>query len=86
MKDRDDAWNRVEELAMKHPNFNTKTNNKPFMNSISTNPFLTDSGSFLYSKSPPIINNSPPNDDIENKQNTALCMDKIETKTNEVSC
>lgn len=71
LKDRDEAWNRVEALATKHPQYNLamrRINN-------STNPFIT----------PPNVDGSPPDEENEIDQNSALTLEKIEAKANEVS-
>lgn len=54
LKDRDEAWTRVESLAMRHPSYGSKggvPNNNPFITSQNDN-------------------NSPPEEDGENEQIT----------------
>jgi len=68
MKDRDEAWMRVEALAMRHPNYNM------------TNKGTTNNTSYT---SPQHIDISPPDEDGDTDQ-TPLTLEKIEAKANEV--
>ncbi|KYM79806.1 Serine/threonine-protein phosphatase 2A 56 kDa regulatory subunit delta isoform [Atta colombica] len=67
MKDRDEAWMRVEALAMRHPNYNV------------ANKGTTNNTSYI---SPQHIDNSPPDEDGDTDQ-TPLTLEKIEAKANE---
>ncbi|KAL0118569.1 hypothetical protein PUN28_009320 [Cardiocondyla obscurior] len=68
IKDRDEAWMRVEALAMKHPNYNNVTNKG-----------TTNNTSYIL---PQHIDNSPPDEDGDTDQ-TPLTLEKIEAKANE---
>lgn len=70
MKDRDEAWMRVEALAMKHPNYNV-------MSKGTTNNNTTSYASQQH------MDNSPPDEDGDTDQ-TPLTLEKIEARANEV--
>jgi serine/threonine-protein phosphatase 2A regulatory subunit B' len=69
MKDRDEAWMRVEALAMKHPNYNVMSKG-------------TTNNNMSYA-TPQHIDNSPPDEDVDTDQ-TPLTLEKIEARANEV--
>lgn len=70
MKERDEAWMRVEALAMRHPNYNM------------ANKYIDTTNNTSYIL-PQHIDNSPPDEDGDTDQ-TPLTLEKIEAKANEV--
>lgn len=70
IKDRDEAWSRVEELAMQQPDFIQGFGDMVISNN--TNSIPQHAG-------------SPPNEDTEVDQSPHLVLEKIEAKANEVS-
>ena len=69
MKDRDEAWMRVEALAMRHPNYNAT------IKGITNTTIGTISQQQL---------DSPPPDEDGDTDQTPLTLEKIEAKANEV--
>lgn len=69
MKDRDEAWMRVEALAMKHPNYNATVKG------------VTNTSSSTISQQQL---DSHPSDEDGDPDQTPLTMEKIEAKANEV--
>lgn len=69
MKDRDEAWMRVEALAMRHPHYNMAITTKSTPN-------------IPYSLTQHL--DSPPPDEDGDTDQTPLTLEKIEAKANEV--
>lgn len=69
MKDRDEAWMRVEALAMKHPNYSASAKGITNMTNTTISQQQLD---------------SPPPDEDGDTDQTPLTLEKIEAKANEV--
>lgn len=70
MKDRDEAWMRVEALAMRHPNYNVAVKG---LTNTAANTTISQQQ----------LDSPPPDEDCDTDQ-TPLTLEKIEAKANEV--